>query len=73
VNRFSNRPELIEAYRLPNYVHEQLLSEVAPVEKDDQGGPLFLEANVDAWLADRYAAVPAWATKSPRFFKQKTK
>ena len=33
--------------------HEQLA-----VEKNDQGESLFLEAHVDAWLADQYAAVP---------------
>jgi excisionase family DNA binding protein len=33
----------------------QLFASVKPVEKDDQGVPLFLEAQVDDWLTDRYA------------------
>ena len=58
MNRFFTRTEFADAYRLPKHVQEQLPSEVAPVEKNDQGEPLFLEAHVDAWLADQYAAVP---------------
>jgi hypothetical protein len=64
VNRFFTAPELADAYRLPKHVHEQLLAEVAPVEKDDQGEPLFLEAHVDAWLTARYAVKP-WRAPSP--------
>jgi|ERR1019366_3787261 hypothetical protein len=57
MNRFFTAPELADAYRLPKHVHDQLLSELAPVEKDDHGGPLFLEAHVDAWLTARCAAL----------------
>ena len=39
---------------MPKHVQEQLLAEVAAVEKDDQGESLFLEAHVDAWLAVQY-------------------
>lgn len=53
MNRFLTVPELA-AYRLPKHVQEQLLAEVAPVEEDDQGEPLFLEAQVDAWLNHSY-------------------
>ena len=45
-------------YRLPKHVHDQLLAEVVPVDKNDQGEPLFLEAHVDSWLADRYGTLP---------------
>jgi len=58
MNRFFSHPELADTYRLPKHIHEQLLAEVAPVEKNDQDEPLFLEAHIDAWLADQYAAVP---------------
>lgn len=58
MNRLFTGPELADAYHLPKHVQEQLLAEVAPVEKNDQGEPLFLEQHVDAWLTDRYAAVP---------------
>ena len=58
MNRLFTQGELATEYRLPKHVHGQLLAEIAPVEKEDQGEPLFLEAHVDAWLNDRYAAVP---------------
>ena len=52
MNRFFTRTELADAYRLPQHVQDQLLAEVAAVEKDGQGEPLFLEAHVDGWVAD---------------------
>ncbi len=58
MNRFFTAAELADVYRLPKHVQEQLLSKVAAVETNDLGEPLFLEAHVDAWLADQYAAVP---------------
>ncbi len=36
MDRFFTAHELANAYRLPKHVQEQLLAEVAPVEKDDQ-------------------------------------
>ena len=36
MNRFFTRHELADAYRLPQHVQEQLLAEVAAVEKDDR-------------------------------------
>ena len=58
VNRFFSRPELADAYRLPKHVREQLFAQVAPVEKNEHGELLFLEAHVDAWLTDQYASLP---------------
>jgi excisionase family DNA binding protein len=58
MNRFFTRPELADAYRLPRHVEERLFAEIAPVEKNGQDESLFLEAHVDAWLNDQYAAVP---------------
>jgi hypothetical protein len=49
MNRFFTRPEVIEAYRLPQHIHDQFFVEVDPVEKLHQGEALFLEAHVDAW------------------------
>jgi excisionase family DNA binding protein len=54
MNRFFSRQQLFDAYRLPKHVLEHLLIQVAPVEKDDRGEALFLEAHVDAWLTARY-------------------
>lgn len=49
---------MIAEYRLPQHVHNQLFVEVVPVEKTDQGEPLYLEVHVDAWLTARYAVAP---------------
>ena len=57
MNRFFTAAQLADAYRLPKHVEEQLVAEVATVEKDGQGEPLFLEAHVDGWLNDRFAAL----------------
>jgi excisionase family DNA binding protein len=67
MNRFFTGIELAEAYRLPRHLHEQLLAEVAAVEKNDQGEPLFLEAHVDSWLADEYADVPRKSSPGDEF------
>ena len=58
MNRFFTKSDLIAEYRLPRHVHDQLFAEVVPVEKTDQGEPLFLEAQVDAWLDARYTVAP---------------
>lgn len=63
MNRFFAAADLADAYRLPHHIHAQLLAEVAAVEKDGQGEPLFLEAHVDAWLTARYSA-PLWRSGS---------
>lgn len=62
MNRFFTQANLIVEYRLPRHVHDQLFSELVPVEKTDQGEPLFLEAHVNAWLDGRYAAMPGRPT-----------
>jgi hypothetical protein len=58
MNRFFTHGELATEYRLPQHIHEQLLADIATVEKNDQGEPLFLEAHVDAWLAARSTVTP---------------
>jgi excisionase family DNA binding protein len=68
MNRFFTASELADAYRLPKHIHDQLLAEVATVEKDEQGEPLFLEAHVDAWLNGRYAVVPTMSNAIIREF-----
>lgn len=59
MNRFFTAIELADEYRLPMHIQNQLLGEVFPVEKCDQGEPLYLEAHVDAWLTARYS-IPPW-------------
>lgn len=57
MNRFFTRSELIEVYRLPRQVHEQVLGEVDPVENNDRREALYLEAHVDAWLSARFVTL----------------
>ena len=62
MNRFFAALELADAYSLPQHVHDQLLAEVAAVEKDDRGEPLFLKAHVDGWLRWSMAFTTASST-----------
>lgn len=63
MNRFFTRSQLIEAYRLPQQLQDQLFGEVDPVEKNDQREALYLEAHIDAWITARYAVAP-WRSGS---------
>lgn len=65
MNRFFTRSELATEYRHPQHVLEQLLVEIAPVEKNNQGEPLFLEAHVDAWLTARYSPLQGRQVDGP--------
>lgn len=58
MNRFFTASELADAYRLPQHIQNQLCGEVLPVERSDQGEPLFLEAHVDAWLNAKFTVAP---------------
>ncbi len=58
MNRLFTRLEAITEYRLPVHVADDLASAVIPVEKNDKGEPLYLEARLDAWLSARYADCP---------------
>lgn len=58
MNRFFTCADLFAEYRLPQHVYNQLFVEVVPVEKTDQGKPLYLEAHGDAWLTARYSVAP---------------
>ncbi len=56
MNRFFTRQELAEAYRHPQHVLEQFLAEVGPVELDDRGESLSLEAH-------EYALLDLWNSR----------
>lgn len=64
MNRFFTRTEAIAEYRLPTHVADELASAVIPVEKNDKGEPLYLEAHLDVWLSARYADCPQHGNKA---------
>lgn len=55
MNCLFTRTEAISEYRLPAHFADDLATAVIPVEKNDDGEPLYLEAHLDAWLSARYA------------------
>jgi len=63
LNRLFTRTEAITEYRLPVHVADDLASAVIPVEKNDKGEPLYLEAHLDTWLLARYADCPQHGAK----------
>lgn len=64
MNRLFTRTETIAEYRLPAHVTDDLASAVIPIEKNDKGEPLYLEAHLDAWLTARYADCPQHGAKA---------
>lgn len=64
MNRLFTRTEAISEYRLPVHVADDLASAVIPVEKNDKGEPLYLEAHLDTWLSARYADCPQHGAKA---------
>jgi hypothetical protein len=61
MNRLFTKQQAVAEYRLPVHLQAELFRAVQPVEKDGQAEPLYLEAQLDRWLADRFGAgqVPA--------------
>jgi hypothetical protein len=61
MNRFFTKQQVVSEYRLPIHLQAELFRVVQPVEQDGHGEPLYLEAQLDRWLADRFGAgqVPA--------------
>jgi excisionase family DNA binding protein len=61
MNRLFTRQQVVAEYHLPSRLQAELFRVVQPVEQDGQAEPLYLEAHLDRWLADRFGAgqVPA--------------
>ncbi len=61
MNRFFTKQQVVSEYHLPVRLQAELFCAVQPVEQDAQAEPLYLEAHLDRWLAERCGAgsVPA--------------
>jgi|SRR5579864_3808264 len=56
MNRFFTKQRAVTEYHLPNHLQVELFRTVLPVEQDGHGEPLYLEAHLDRWLAERFGA-----------------
>jgi hypothetical protein len=59
MNRFLSKQQVVAEYHLPDRLQVELFRAVQPVVRDGLDEPLYLEAQVDRWLADRFGAGPA--------------
>lgn len=61
MNRFFTKQEVVSEYHIPDHLQVELFRAVQSVEQDEHGEPLYLEAHLDRWLAERCGAgqVPA--------------
>lgn len=65
MNRFFTREQAVSEYRLPRHLHDELFKAVRPVVQDGRGEPLYLEAQLDRWLVDRFGAAQCAAGQRP--------
>lgn len=56
MNRVFTKEQAVSEYRLPSHLHDALFQAVRPIEQDGLGEPLYLEGQLDRWLADRFGA-----------------
>jgi hypothetical protein len=56
MNRFFTRQQVVAEYHLPDRLQVELFRAVQPVVQDGLGEPLYLEDQLDRWLADRFGA-----------------
>ena len=56
MNRLFTTQQIVTEYHLPPRLHGELFRKVQPVEEDKHGEPLYLEAHLDRWLAERFGA-----------------
>jgi excisionase family DNA binding protein len=64
MNRFFTKKQVVSEYRLPARLQDELFCAVQPVEQDGQGEPLYLEAQLDRWLAGRFGADQGAASRT---------
>ncbi|MFO0926143.1 MAG: hypothetical protein U0736_03770 [Gemmataceae bacterium] len=65
MNRFFTKEQAVSEYRLPRHLHGELFQAVQPVEQGGMGEPLYLEAQLDRWLADRFGAAEGASGQPP--------
>lgn len=58
MNKFFTKHQVVAEYRLPDHLQVELFRAVKPVEQDGLGEPLYLEGQLDCWLAARFGAGP---------------
>jgi excisionase family DNA binding protein len=56
MNRLFTKQQVVSEYRLPVRLQAELFQAVQAVERDEQAEPLYMEAHLDRWLADRFGA-----------------
>jgi hypothetical protein len=61
MNSFLTKQQAVAEYDIPDRLQVELFRALQPVEQDEHGEPLYLEENLDRWLAGRFGAgqVPA--------------
>lgn len=67
MNRFFTKQQAVTEYHLPGHLLAERFRAVQPVEQDDHGEPLYLEAHLDRWLAERLGAGQVPASSSEPF------
>lgn len=67
MNRFFTKKQVITEYHLPPRLHAELFRAVQPVEQDEHGEQLYLEAHLDRWLADRFVTGQTPASSNDSF------
>jgi hypothetical protein len=67
MNRFFTKQQAVAEYHIPDRLQAELFRAVQPVEQDEHGEPLYLEAHLDRLLVERYGADQVPASSEERF------
>ena len=67
MNRFFTKQQAVAEYHMPDRLQVELFRAVQPVEQDEHGEPLYLEAHLDRWLAKRFGAGQVSASSNEPF------
>jgi excisionase family DNA binding protein len=65
MNRFFTREQAVSECRLPAHLQAELFQAVQPFEQGGMGDPLYLESQLDRWLADRFGAAEGASGQPP--------
>ena len=67
MNRFFTKQQAVAEYHIPDRLQVELFRAVQPVEQDEHGEPLYLEAHLDRWLVERFGTGQVPAPSEERF------